>query len=57
LFTRGEANPEFTSIRFPSLDDPSEFQPMLDIWTSSAAPWVCLDDRLPHFAQSPTAAE
>jgi len=35
LFTRGEANAEFTSIRFPSLDDPSEFQPKIDIWTSN----------------------
>jgi hypothetical protein len=52
LFTRGEANPEFTSIRFPSLDHPSEFQPMLDIWTSRAQPWVCLDQALPHFPQS-----
>lgn len=56
LFTRSEANPEFTSIRFASLDDPSEFQPMLDIWTSSAPAWVCLDPALPHFPESPTGA-
>jgi hypothetical protein len=55
LFTRGEANPEFTSIRFPSLDDSSGFQPMVDIWTSSAASWTCLDQALPHFPQSPPA--
>jgi hypothetical protein len=55
LFTRSEANPQFTSIRFPSLDDTSAFRPMLDIWTSSAQPWVCLDERLPHFPQSPSA--
>jgi hypothetical protein len=53
LFTRSEANPEFMSIRFPSLDDPSEFAPMLDIWTSSAQSWVCLDHKIPHFPQSP----
>ena len=53
LFTWSEANPRFTSIRFPSLDDASEFQPMLEIWTSSAQSWVCLDQRLPHFPQSP----
>jgi hypothetical protein len=57
LFTRSEANPEFMSIRFPSLDDTSAFQPMLDIWTSSAQPWVCLDQNIPHFTQSPTATE
>lgn len=53
LFTRSEANPQFTSIRFPTLDDASGFAPMLDIWTSSAQPWVCLDEKLPHFDQSP----
>ena len=53
LFTQGEAHPEFMSIRFPSLDDPSAFKPMLDIWTSSAQPWVCLDPAIPHFQQSP----
>jgi hypothetical protein len=56
LFTRSEANPQFTSIRFPSLDDASTFAPVLDIWTSSAQPWVCLDDKLPHFEQSPQRA-
>jgi hypothetical protein len=53
LFTQSEANPQFTSIRFPSLNDASAFRPMLDIWTSSAQPWVCLDPAIPHFAQSP----
>lgn len=54
LFTQGESNPQFTSIRFPSLDDASAFAPMLDIWTSRAQPWVCLDEKLPHFAESPS---
>jgi hypothetical protein len=53
LFTTGEAMPEFMSIRFTSLDDASGFHPSLDIWTSSAPSWVCLDEALPHFAQSP----
>src|SRR5437763_2507818 len=44
LFTQSEVNAQFTSIRFPSLDDASAFAPMLDIWTSSAQPWVCLDE-------------
>ncbi|MEX4000472.1 GFA family protein [Paraburkholderia sp. EG285A] len=53
LFTQGEAAPEVMSIRFPTLDNPSEFQPMLDIWTSSAQPWVCLSQAIPHYPQSP----
>jgi hypothetical protein len=26
---------------------------MLDIWTSSAQPWVCLSQEIPHYPQSP----
>jgi hypothetical protein len=53
LFTYGEASPGLMSIRFPTLDIQSEFQPMLDIWTSSAQPWVCLNQAIPQYAQSP----
>lgn len=53
LFTTGEAMPDFTSIRFTTFDVQSEFRPALDIWASSAASWVCLNEELPHFAQSP----
>jgi hypothetical protein len=53
LFTSSEANPQFTSIRFPSLDDAAGFKPMLDIYTASAQQWVCLDPAIPHFAGSP----
>ena len=53
LFTRSDANAQFTSIRFPTLDEPSAFKPMLDIFTTSAQPWVCLDAALPHFPHSP----
>ena len=55
LFTTGEAMPDFTSIRFSTFDDASGFVPALDIWTASAAPWVCLNEELPHFPQSPSA--
>ena len=53
LFTHSEANAQFISIRFPTLDDASGFKPMLDIYTASAQPWTCLDPALPHFPQSP----
>jgi hypothetical protein len=26
---------------------------MLDIWTSSAQPWTCLSEAIPHYPQSP----
>ena len=53
LFTSGEAAPGVMSIRFPTLDDPSEFQPKVDIWISSAQPWVCLSQAIPHYPRSP----
>lgn len=55
LFTTSEAHPQFTSIRFPSLDDASDFKPMLDIFAAQAQPWVCLDPAIPHFPGSPQA--
>jgi hypothetical protein len=57
LFTSSDANPQFTSIRFPSLDDASGFKPMLDIYTASAQQWACLDPSIPHFPQSPQQTE
>ncbi|HEY5758455.1 MAG TPA: GFA family protein [Steroidobacter sp.] len=53
LFTRGEANPGFMSVRFPTLDDTARFQPMLDIWTVSAQPWVCFSQAIPQYPLSP----
>jgi hypothetical protein len=37
----------------PTLDEASQFQPMLDFWTSSADSWVCLDRAIPHYPESP----
>lgn len=53
LFTRGEAVPQFMSIRFPTLDDHSSFKPMIDIWTSRSQSWVCLSQEIPQFPESP----
>jgi hypothetical protein len=53
LFTHSEVAPQFMSIRFTTLDNASEFQPMLDIWTSSSQPWICLNQAIPHYPQSP----
>lgn len=53
LFTRGELVPDLMSIRFASLDDQTGFKPMVDIWTSSAPPWVRLSEDIPHYPRSP----
>jgi hypothetical protein len=53
LFTQSSTYPQVTSIRFPSLDDTSDFKPTLDIYAANAQRWVCLDQAIPHFPQSP----
>lgn len=53
LFTRGEVVSDLMSIRFASLDERDEFKPMVDIWTSSAQPWVKLSEDIPHYPLSP----
>lgn len=52
LFACGEGIPVM-SIRFPTLDDQENFKPMLDIWTSRAQSWTCLDTDIPHFKTTP----
>jgi hypothetical protein len=56
LFARSEVAPDFMSIRFSTLDDSDDFRPALDIWTSRAQPWVCMNQELPKFPQTPVAA-
>lgn len=52
--------PDFPDIIFvvvSSLDDPSEFKPEQEIWTSSAQPWDLLDSNLQQFDQQFTQEE
>jgi hypothetical protein len=49
--------PEFTAVHASTLDDPSWFQPAVEIWTASAQPWDSLNPRLPHYERQPTAEE
>jgi hypothetical protein len=53
LFTRGELVPDLMSVRFSSLDEQAGFRPVVDIWTSSAQPWVQLDPDVSHYPHSP----
>ena len=41
--------PDVTFIVAASLDDPAEFKPRQEIWTSSAQPWDLLDTSLQQF--------
>lgn len=39
--------PDVVVIKAASLDDPSWFSPVADLWTSSAQPWDVMDPKLP----------
>jgi hypothetical protein len=46
-------NADFISIQAGSLDDPSWFEPQLNLYVASAQPWDYLNPELPKFAQFP----
>lgn len=52
-----EAAPQLMAIRAGSLDDPSAFQPTLDMWTSEAQPWDFMNPDLPKFPLYPPFAK
>ena len=54
LFSRLTGMPKVVGIRVGSLDDPSRYQPTLDIFVASAQPWDCLNPALPKFPGYPT---
>src|SRR5207249_8756960 len=47
-----DAVPQFVAIRTASLDDPSSFNPQVDVWTSDAQPWDRMNPALPKFERS-----
>ncbi len=46
-------NPELMGIMAGSFDDPSYFQPTMDIYTHSAQPWDYMNPDLPKFGKMP----
>ena len=53
LFGKPAVMPDVVGIRAGSLDDPSLFQPSMDIFTASAQPWDYMDPEIPKFAKAP----
>ena len=53
LFSVSDASPEILLINALALDDPGWFQPIADIWTSDAQPWVRMDTHIPKVFKSP----
>ena len=54
LLSRAEARPAVVIVRAGALDNPSLLAPQMEIWTSTAPDWACLDPDIPHHpAQNP----
>ena len=54
---RAELVPELIGLWAGSLDDPEQFSPQINVWTSSAPNWIFLNENLPHSDHAPTAAQ
>lgn len=46
LFAMSSARPQFRVVRVGNLDDPSSVQPSVNIWSTSAPAWACMDPAL-----------
>jgi hypothetical protein len=53
LFANASSRPEFTGVRVGTLDDPSAVRPAMNIWTSAAPAWACLDAAIEHVERQP----
>jgi hypothetical protein len=53
LFGKPAILPDLISIRPGTLDDPSTFQPAIDIYTASAQPWDYMNPGLPKYPKLP----
>jgi hypothetical protein len=57
ILVKPDAVPQFVAIRTASLDDPSWFNPQMDVWTSDAHPWDQMNPALPKFEKYSPQAE
>ena len=53
LFANSSAAPQFRVVRIGTLHDPSSIKPEVNIWSSSAPSWACMDQSLTLVAQQP----
>jgi hypothetical protein len=54
LFGNSSTRPQFTVVRVGNFDDPSSVSPLMNIWTSSAPEWACMDSALEKADQQPS---
>lgn len=57
LFHQPTRNPHITNIKPGTLDDTSWLQPVANLWTRSAQPWVHCNTALLNYAGQPNADE
>jgi hypothetical protein len=57
LFARSSGRPQFRVVRVGNLDEPSSVHPNMNIWSSSAPPWACLDPALERVENQPLPAK
>lgn len=57
LFHQPTRNIKITNIKPGTLDDTSGLQPVANLWTASAQPWITLSDGMLNIAQQPTPEE
>lgn len=53
LFSNSSGRPGFTVVRAGTLDDPSSVTPAMNIWTTSAPAWACIDPSLELIERQP----
>jgi hypothetical protein len=53
LFAKSSARPQFRVLRAGNLDDLTGIAPSMNIWSSSAPAWACLDPSLERVEQQP----
>ena len=56
MFSAAESRPHLIFVRSGTLDQPALIKPAMTIWTSSAPPWACIDERLPRVERQPLPA-
>ncbi|XHS79394.1 GFA family protein [Burkholderiaceae bacterium UC74_6] len=53
LFADSSGRAGFTVVRIGTLDDPSSVKPAMNIWSTSAPNWACLDTELQSSERQP----
>ncbi len=57
VMVKTDAFAQSVAIRTASLDDPSWFNPQMDVFVSDAQPWDQMDPNIPKFEQYPPFTE